>query len=72
MDELMRRLMTLAFVFAVLPAMGCQCVPVSERWHDHVDSVADSEAHFDECYHPIFDVTRWGRWDGPQRCRNCR
>lgn len=69
----MKRLaLLLVFVFAILPSTGCHCVPVTERWNDHVDAVADSQACFDDCYCPTLDVTRWGRWDGPQCCRNCR
>ena len=68
----MKMMKLLAFVFAIIPMTGCHCLPANEHWHDTVDAIADSEAQFDECYCPLLDVSRWGRWDGPSCCRNCR
>ena len=53
---------------------GCHCMPMTERYCDHVDNFADHEISLDKHYRPVFDVTRWGMWNGPECCRgnNCR
>lgn len=48
---------------------GCHCLPITERYCDRVDCVADHEACLDRWYCPKLDVTRWGMWNGPDCCR---
>lgn len=50
---------------------GCHCLPVTERYADHIDKIADKQASMDCHYRPCLDVTRWGMWNGPKCCRNC-
>ncbi|MCA9050554.1 MAG: hypothetical protein KDA89_17575 [Planctomycetaceae bacterium] len=56
-------------LFAALVLPGCHCLPVTERYCDCVDRVADHEVCLDRFYCPKLDVTRWGMWDGPACCR---
>lgn len=55
-------------------SFGCHCMPVTERYCDAVDCIADQEIDKDRYYRPAFDVTRWGMWNGPECCRRnqCR
>ncbi|MEQ9409254.1 MAG: hypothetical protein RIK87_16075 [Fuerstiella sp.] len=69
----MKRRLQLVFAAGFLFAgFGCHCLPVTERYCDAIDRVADHEVHLDRHYRPAFDVTRWGMWNGPECCRpNC-
>jgi hypothetical protein len=52
---------------------GCHCLPITERYSDGIDRIADHEGHLMPNNIPRLDVTRWGMWDGPAWCRKgCR
>lgn len=64
-----------AMTLISVASTGCQCLPLTERYTDVVDAYADREIALDGLYTPKLDVTRWGRWNGPQCCQpncNCR
>ncbi len=69
----MKRFILLAVVGLVASGnLGCHCMPWTERYNDHIDAGAEDEPCLDHCFNPKWDVTRWGRWDGPDCCRgNC-
>ncbi|MEZ6133210.1 MAG: hypothetical protein R3C59_31470 [Planctomycetaceae bacterium] len=62
--------MTILLMVALVGLSGCQCMPVTERYADRVDCIADHEGRFERFYCPCLDVTRWGMWNCP--CCACR
>jgi len=63
-----RNLVLSLIVFATLA--GCHCTPISERYNDHIDNIADTSCRSEQHYCPRLDVTRWGMWNGPACCRD--
>lgn len=61
---------TLLSLAVVTGVSGCHCMPITERYADRIDCIADHEGCMDRFYHPCLDVTRWGMWNCP--CCNCR
>lgn len=53
---------------------GCHCMPCTEKHNDVIDDFSDRCPWADKYYHAKLDLTRLGRSDGPQCCRNqcCR
>jgi len=65
------KLMLLACSAALLS--GCHCMPFkacTEKHCDHIDDFSDRRPWADRCYHAKLDLTRLGRSDGPECCRN--
>ncbi len=71
------RLQLVLTAAALLLCTGCHCccfAPVTEKYCDVVDDIAERRPWADRCYHSKLDLTRLGRSDGPDCCRNrgCR
>lgn len=59
-------------VAAIAFLSGCHCLPITERYNDRVDCIADHEGRLSPHNRPLLNVTRWGMYDGPACCRrNC-
>lgn len=55
----------LVMCFAVTSSLfaGCRCCPLMNPYANAVDDVSDSHLHFDNWYHPRWDISRAGKPD---------